>query len=234
MKNKMQFSIIIPCYNEAKLISSTLDQVENFFKSKNWSFEIIVIDDGSTDQTAELASKFNIKLLKNEKNQGKGYSISRGVQASSGELILFTDADLSTPIEELEKLLLFIPEYDIVIGSRAMADSQIEKSQPWYKEGLGKMGNLLIRLILGLKIKDTQCGFKLFKRKVIDIFERQTINGWGFDFEILFIAQNRGYQIKEVAVRWLNEPNSKVTVSGYLRTVEELLRVRWNSWRGKY
>ena len=229
-----KISIIIPCYNEAKVISQSLQEIKDFFNSKNWDYEVIVIDDGSTDNTVDLVKNFEVKLLINEKNRGKGYSIKKGVQNSSGDLILFMDADMSTPIAEFDKLEAYLSEYDIIIGSRSIFGAQVEKRQSWYKQLFGKLGNLLIRLFLGLNFHDTQCGFKLFKKEVRNIFAAQTLERWGFDFELLFIAKKRGYKIKEVGVRWVNDEDSKVRRSDYIKTFGEVVKVRLNSWRGKY
>lgn len=230
----MYLSVIIPCYNEAQIIGSTLQKVGYFLKEKQWESEIIVVDDGSIDGTAEVARKFGFKVLLNGKNRGKGYSVKRGAEEAQGELILFLDADLSTPIEEIDKLLPYAKDYDVIIGSRVIAGADVERYQPWHKVIGGKIGNQIIKIFLGLNIRDTQCGFKLFKRSALEVFKKQTIDGWGFDFELLYIAKKLGYKIKEVGVIWFNDPDSKVTFGSYWRTLGEVFRVRRNSREGKY
>ncbi|MFA5358504.1 MAG: dolichyl-phosphate beta-glucosyltransferase [Patescibacteria group bacterium] len=230
----MDISVVIPCYNESRDIVSTIREVDNFLKSKNWQYEIIIVDDGSQDQTAGLAKTTGAKVLQNEKNRGKGYSVKRGALASSGNWVLFLDADLSTPIEELNKAEQYFASHDIIIGSRTADDATIRQAQSLPKIFAGQAGNWFIRFALGLKIEDTQCGFKLFSRKTLGVFEKQTVDRWGFDFELLLIAKKYGYKIKEMGVVWVNDPDSKVTFSGYLRTLGEVLKVKVNDLLGKY
>jgi len=212
----MRLSIIIPAYNEENRIGNSLKLILRYLSKQDYNFEIIVVDDGSSDRTIEkvkeIDSSGKIKILKNEINKGKGYSIKKGMLEAMGEYQLFSDADLSTPIEELEKFWRYLDEdYVIVIGSRALKDSILEVRQPFYREFMGRAFNFIVRVILGFKIKDTQCGFKIFKKEVAKhIFSIQKIEGWSFDVEILYIASKLDYKIKEVPVRWINSPLSKV------------------------
>jgi len=225
---KQRLSVVIPCYNEEKIIFSTLEKVADFLERKDWEYEIIVVDDGSHDNSKLKIqnSKVKVKLLENGENRGKGFSVRRGVLEATGDLVLFMDSDNSTGIEEIEKLLPFTDKYDIVIGSRAKVESEIMEKQPWLRRFLSKMGNKLIKNILGLEIDDTQCGFKLFKKGILEIFHEQKLERWGFDFEILHLADLKNYKIKEVGVRWQNDRTSTVKLTDYLRTLGEVFLVK--------
>lgn len=214
----MLLSIVIPAYNEEKRLQSTLEKIYSYLKGKNYEYAVIIIDDGSSDRTAEVAldSELNktgkLSLLKNEENKGKGFSIKRGILASYAEFVLFTDSDLSTPIEELDELFLSIQSgYDIVIGSRSIKGSEIIVHQPFYRELMGKFFNFLVQIFVLKGFIDTQCGFKLFKGNVAkDIANELKIDRFGFDVEMLYLAQKKNYKIKEAPVIWLNSPTSKV------------------------
>lgn len=215
----MEISIIIPCYNEEKRIKKTLEKIWEYFKSKEIDFEIIVVDDGSRDKTVEIVEKWkegkeNIKLIKHPKNKGKGAAVKTGVMNAEGNLILFTDADLSTPIEEYEKLKKFIDSgYDISIGSRGLKESKILVPQPFFRRMIGRIFPFLVRLIVIRKFKDTQCGFKLFKKEVAkEIFKNLKTTGFAFDVEILYNSVKKRYKIKEVPVTWMNSPYSTVKI----------------------
>lgn len=216
----MFLSIIIPVFNEKEIIINTLKTIINFLVKKEYPYELIIVDDASTDDTVKIIQDFlktnsqPIILLKNNINRGKGYAVRKGVLVSRGEYILFTDADLSTPIEELDKLLFFIKNgYDIVIGSRGLKQSQLIRRQVWYREKMGKIFNLLVRILILKGIKDTQCGFKIFKTEVAKkIFLKTKINRFAFDVEVLFIAKKFNYKIKEVAITWKNRYASKVHI----------------------
>jgi glycosyltransferase involved in cell wall biosynthesis len=236
-------SIIIPAYNEQARLPDTLRRVEQYLREGNWSFyEILVVDDGSSDGTAEAATKFatahpNIRVLRNPGNRGKGFSVRHGMLEAQGEWRLFSDADLSTPIEELEKLWRAVEpgKYRVAIGSRAIDRSLIGVHQPGFRETMGRVFNLAMRMMTGLSIADTQCGFKLFQRQVAEeVFPRQTLERFGFDAEILYIAAQRGYSIAEVPVRWNHAEGSKVGMLTGLHAFSELVAVRVNSLRGRY
>ena len=233
----------MPAYNEEARLPDTLRRIEEYFAGKEWSFhEILVVDDGSSDRTVEAATKFadgnpNIRILKNPGNRGKGYSVRHGMQKAAGDWRLFTDADLSAPIEELDKLwnVLQARGADIAIGSRALDRSLIGVHQPGFRETAGKFFNLVMRAATGLPYADTQCGFKIFRAEpACRIFANQTLERFGFDVEILFIARKLGFTAVEVPVRWNHAEGSKVGMFTGLHAFIELAQVRWNSLRGRY
>jgi dolichyl-phosphate beta-glucosyltransferase len=236
-------SIVIPGYNEYLRIGSTLDKIQNYLKLKPFSAELIVVDDGSTDRTYELlqeaALRFPIiRILRNDRNHGKGFSVRRGVLESRGELVVFTDADLSAPIEEVDKLLesLERTRADAAVGSRALQKELIGVRQPLLREYGGRLFNLVVRLATGLKIRDTQCGLKLFRRvSTRRAFELQRVEGFGFDPELLFLIERQGGKVVEVPVRWDNDPATKVhVVSDAARAFLDLVALRWRAATGKY
>jgi glycosyltransferase involved in cell wall biosynthesis len=234
-------SIVIPAYNEAERIGDSIRKVNEYVRQSHLSIEVIVVDDGSIDSTRDIVranSQGSLRLIKNAENHGKGYSIRQGVANATGTWVLFTDADLSAPIEELQKLfdVAIKEDADIVIGSRAVDRSYIEKHQNRLRELGGIFFNVMVRLLLGLKLSDTQCGFKLFKReRTKAVFEKQTTHGFGFDPEILFIAAKRGLKIREVPVRWSHSEGSKVNfLRDGTRMFADLVRIRWNYILGKY
>lgn len=226
-------SVIIPAYNEAERLPRSLKTVQDFLNSKNLSYEIIVVDDGSRDRTAESAknSLMGIQhlILSNENNRGKGYCVRKGMLAASGKYLLFTDADLSTPIHELDRVLPHLEDgYDIVIGSRAAKDPAVKREMLWYREVMGRAYNLFAQLILFPGITDSQCGFKCFKHDVArDLFSKQKLDGFSFDGEILYLARKKGYRIRELAVHWFQAPKSKVKIiSDSFRMFFELVKIK--------
>jgi dolichyl-phosphate beta-glucosyltransferase len=232
----MHLSIIIPAFNEAKRITETLSRIESYLKKQDYLYEIIIVDDGSNDSTADLVrnrSTHNnaIRLLQNKKNMGKGYSVKRGMLEAQGEYLLFSDADLSIPTEEIEKLIpWFSKGYDIVIGSRRLRASNIVRHQPFYRVGIGRVFNILTQFLIVKGIKDTQCGFKCFRRDVAkQVFQRQTVNGFCFDVEILFIAAQLGYRVKEVPITWYDSKGTTVNILiDPLKMFLDLLKIRLN------
>jgi dolichyl-phosphate beta-glucosyltransferase len=213
----IHLSVVIPAYNEEANLSLTLEDIIEFLKSKDYTYEVIVVDDGSADRTYEIASSFgklfqNFTLLKNHVNRGKGYSVKRGVLAAKGEFILFMDADNSTRINQLEKFITTINDgYDVAIGSRRIPGAIIEIKQPLTRIILGNIYILLSKLILGTRVKDYNCGFKLFKKDVAGfLFSRITQDDWSFDSELIYLVSKYKYKIKEVPVRWEDKRTSKV------------------------
>jgi dolichyl-phosphate beta-glucosyltransferase len=234
-------SIVVPAFNEAGRIAESVRKIDVFIRESRVPIELIVVDDGSTDNTAQIVAGLNVKglrLLHNDRNHGKGYTVRQGVLAASGEYVLFTDADLSAPIEELTRLLDIATREgaDVVIGSRAVDRRYIEKHQSRGRELGGIFFNLMVRAFLGLQLHDTQCGFKLFHReRTRRIFEKQTTFGFGFDPELLFLAKRQGLKIREAPVRWSHAEGSKVNfLRDGLRMFLDLARIRWNALVGRY
>ncbi len=234
-------SIVVPAFNEAARIGESLQKIVDFIRRSPIPFEVIIVDDGSIDETAEIVGRFHLKalrLLRNHQNHGKGYTVRQGVLAATGTYVLFTDADLSAPIEEVNKLLdVAVNEgADVVIGSRKLQDSLIEKRQSRFREFGARVFNHMVRLLLGLRLQDTQCGFKLFHRqRSRRIFEKQTTPGFGFDPELLFLAGRYGLKICETPVRWGHSEGSKVRfLQDGVQMFLDLVRIRWNALIGKY
>lgn len=235
-------SIIIPCYNEAERLPATLRDIAKYLITSDLTVEIIVVDDGSKDNTVNVATSLQkllpqLRVLPFAKNQGKGHAVKYGMLASTGKLVLFMDADNSTPLREVEKLLPFISSYEVVIGSRHLHTSNVVIKQPFYRILLSRLGNLLIQALLIRGIRDTQCGFKLFtKTAAHNIFAKQRTTGFGFDMEVLAIAQSIfHYKIKEVAVSWYNSKDSRVRpIHDAWRTLNDLFRIKHNLVTGLY
>ena len=239
----MHLSIVIPVYNEERRIIRTLSRITNYVRKNKIDAEIIVVDDGSTDDTVKLVEKISavyheITIFSNGKNIGKGFSIRNGILRSSGNYVLFADADNSTPIQEIKKLIPYLEskEYDIAIGSRGLKKSEIRIQQPWFRMKMGKTFNLLVRLFLYKDFMDTQCGFKYFTKKAAhDIFKLQTFNRFSFDIEILAIAKIKGYRIKEVPVIWVNSLHSKVDpIKDAFSMFVDIFRLKYNLHRKIY
>jgi len=241
MSNEIYLSVIMPAYNEEKLIKNTLVEVDGFLSKQGYNYEIIVIDDGSEDRTFDILNNLqsiirNLSILKNDKNRGKGYSVKKGMLAAKGKFRLFMDADNSTTIDQISNFMPYLENgYDIAMGDRALKESEIKKSQSLYKKLLGDFGNILIQFIAVSGISDTQCGFKIFSEKSArDIFSKLTIDRWGFDIEILAIAKKMGYKIKAVPVIWKNREETKVRARDYIFTLKELFKIKINLIRKKY
>ena len=237
-----QYSIVIPAYNEAARISGALESVIACVRERGWSAEVVVVDDGSRDKTAELVRAFaanapEVRLLQNPGNRGKGYSVRHGILQSFGEVVMFTDADLSAPIEEAEGLFAALAEgADIAIGSRWLERTRQTIRQPLYRQFFGRCFNGVTRAVMGLPYADTQCGFKAFTRAAAQtVFQLQTIERWGFDPEILFIALKRGYHVAEVPVSWAHDERSRISyLKDGMRMLEDIAIVRWNALLGRY
>jgi glycosyltransferase involved in cell wall biosynthesis len=239
---RLTYSIIIPAYNESTRIGATLDRVLAYVAERGWDAEVIVVNDGSRDNTVEVVSQYTekhpaLRLLENPGNRGKGYSVRHGMLHARGQLLLFSDADLSSPIEEAAKLLAALAGgADIAIGSRWLRADLQTRRQPLYRQLFGRVFNLLLRLILGLKFKDTQCGFKAFTGRAAQaIFPLQKIERWGFDPELLYLANKLGFIVVEVPVAWAHRGGTRISpVRDGLRMFGEMLKIRWNALSGKY
>ena len=231
-------SIIIPAYNEEERLPATLVKIRDYFQASRWDFaEIVVVDDGSRDATVEVARKAGARVLENPGNRGKGYAVKHGMLEAKGEWALYSDADLSSPIGELEKLWDAAARAGAkaAIGSRAVDRSLVGVHQPRARELMGRLFNVIMRIVTGLPFRDTQCGFKLFEaRAAKEIFSRQRLDGFGFDVEVLFIARKLGCKSIEVPVRWDNVEGTKVSLLLGGKAYLDLLRVRWNALNGKY
>ncbi len=237
-----EYSIIVPAYNESKRIRSGLDQVLEHAAREGWNAEIIVVDDGSRDHTAAIVREYaaqhpSVRLVENSGNRGKGYSVRRGMMAATGETLLFTDADLSAPIWQAEKLFDALRQgADQAIGSRWIEASPGNGKQPLHRRIASRLFRVLPRLVLGLQYKDTQCGFKAYTRRAAEqIFSQQTVERWGFDPEILFLARKMGLETQEVSVEWAYDHRSKIhLVRDGLRMFGDIVKIRWNDLTGKY
>lgn len=234
-------SIIVPCFNEAERLRDSLPVLKKYLLQQDFTWEVIFIDDGGSDDTARVPFEFfddrQAQAIRYEVNRGKGYAVKQGILAAQGELVLLTDADFSTPIQEWERLHACLKAGDqVVIGSRSLPDSKVVVHQAWYRELLGKVFNKLIRIIVLRGFIDTQCGFKLFRRDVgVAIFEKMTVDRFCFDVEFLFIAKKWGLKIRELPVEWHNVLYSRVqVVRDSSRMLLDAFRIRCNDWRGCY
>lgn len=241
MKEEIYLSVIIPIYNEEKTIRKTLLDVNDFFADQEYNGEIIVIDDDSGDNSYDISKNLgsiikNISVFKNSRNHGKGYSVKKGMLVANGKFRLFMDADNSTNIRQIDDAIPFLENgYDVIIGNRKLKESEIRRHQSFYKETMGIIGNILIKLLVVPKITDTQCGFKCFSAEFAkNIFPKLKINHWGFDIEILALANKFSYKIKAIPVVWEDKGKSKVSFRDYIFTLKELLQIKINLLRKKY
>ncbi len=242
LMNDLVYSFIIPAYNESERLAVSLPKILDYTRRQQLHCEIIVVNDGSTDDTADVVRRFaarypDIRLLENPGNRGKGYSVRNGVLHAHGDAVLFTDADLSSPIYEASKLFDALERgAQVAIGSRWLrAELQTER-QPWYRQLYGRLFNLALRIVLGLRYRDTQCGFKAFTHDAArTIFTRQRVERWGFDPELLFLADKFKLQAAEVPVEWAHDHRSKISpLRDGIKMGVEMLSVRWNDLRGLY
>ena len=240
--SRPSYSIIIPAYNESARIGLTLEKVMAHVADRGWNAEVIAVDDGSSDTTAEIVRAYALKnprlrLLQNPGNRGKGYSVRNGMLNGQGEILLFTDADLSSPIQEADRLFGAIENgADIAIGSRWLRSDTQTQRQPLYRQLFGRVFNLILRVTLGLNFKDTQCGFKAFNRRSAQkIFPMQKIERWGFDPELLFLARKLHFKVVEIPVEWAHREGTRISpLRDGPQMFFEMLRIRWNSLSGKY
>jgi dolichyl-phosphate beta-glucosyltransferase len=247
-------SVVIPAYNEEKRLGPTVARIQEYLAAQSYTSDILVVNNASTDRTGEVAraagraspagrpspagraSPAGVKVI-DEPRRGKGAAVRTGMLAALGDYALFSDADLSTPIKEVEKLLARVADgYDIVIASRGLPASNIVKHQPWYRELVGRLGNVLVRMVAVRGIADTQCGFKLFSREVAQrLFRVARLRGAAFDVEVLFIAQRHGLRIAEVPVTWIDSPDTRFNrVTDSLDALKDLVRIRINWLLGRY
>lgn len=241
---KIYLSVIIPAYNEEKTISNTLLDIDNYLSKQDFSSEIVVVSDGSKDKTAQVVNNLaklvkNLRLIDNQENHGKGWVVRQGMLEAKGEYRLFMDADNATTIDHFDKMRPFLNKgNEIVIGSREEKDARGAHQavpQSFIKRWLGDMGNLLIQLLAVPGIWDTQCGFKVFRADAAEnIFKRCRMDRWALDIEALALARKFGYKIGIIPVRWINNPDSRVGLKGYLITLRELFKIKWNLITGKY
>ncbi len=242
LADSIELSIIIPAFNEELVLLECLKTVEDYAEKQGNSYEIIVIDDGSSDRTSDITQTFmadrnTIILLNNDRNRGKGYTVQRGMLKARGNLVLFLDADLSTQPKEFDHFKKWFDHgYEVVIGTRRTEGAEIAQNQSFLREKMGAIFTLLSRWLLGLSVSDFTCGFKCFSLKAAQsIFSLQRINDWSFDAEILHISKRQGFRIKEVPVQWKNAEDSKVQlIRDSIRSLLSLLRIRLNSLQGRY
>ncbi len=243
--NKIQLSIIIPAYKESERLGSNLLEIKKYVQNNELSYEILVVVDGSPDNTAEIARGFgeqieNLRVIDNESNHGKGYVVRQGLRESKGEYRVFLDADGSTSITHMDRAMKLLDSgVDVVVGSRDVEGSYVQIHQPRYREIMGDMGNWLIRGVLGLwSYPDTQCGFKVLTAKAAEaVSSRMVVDRFGFDFELIVLARKMGFNIKQMPVRWLNEEGSTVGLTGpngFTQVLIDLFKTRMRLWGGRY
>lgn len=240
--NPPSLSIVIPAYNEGARIETALERVLACVAERRWNAEVLVVDDGSSDNSTDIVQRWmqahpNLHLIRNDGNRGKGFSVRNGLLQAQGQVVMFTDADLSSPIEEAERLFEALDAgADVAIGSRWLDKQRQTIHQPLYRRFFGRCFNWVTRKFIGLPFKDTQCGFKAFKRDAAQvIFRLQTIERWGFDPEILFIARKLKYKVVEVPVTWGHDERSRISyLKDGMKMLEEMAQIRKNSLRGRY
>ena len=238
----MYLSVIVPAYNEQRRLPKTLSSIDSYLRKQPYDYEILVVSDGSKDRTAEVVEDLkvkikNLRLVDNKENHGKGFVVRQGLLEAKGEYRLFTDADNSTSIDQVEKMWPEVKKgYDIVIGSRDLKESIIAVPQSWLRRRLGDVFNLFSQVTCGLwGIWDAQCGFKIFTKEAVEkIFPKCKINRFAFDPEILVVAKKLGFKIKEIPVVWINEPESKVKFKSMVKMGLDLLKIRWNLIKNVY
>jgi dolichyl-phosphate beta-glucosyltransferase len=245
MENQPYLSVVIPAYREKERIGQNLLEIEKFLSGKNYTYEIIVVVDGSPDNTAEVAKNYgnqvkNLRVINNKENHGKGYVVRQGLLETKGKYVTFLDADGSTSITHVDK---FMPELekgsDVIIGSRKIEGAFVQVHQPRYREIMGEGGNWLIRIVLGLwNFPDTQCGFKMLTGKAAhEVAQRMVVDRFGFDFEMIVLAEKLGFSIKQMPVRWLNEEGSTVSLTGpngFIQVLIDLFKTKWRLLTGQY
>ncbi|MEK7555246.1 MAG: dolichyl-phosphate beta-glucosyltransferase [Patescibacteria group bacterium] len=238
---KPYLSVIIPAYNEAKSLPLTLIDIDKHLSGAGYSYEIVVVNDGSKDATPEIVKRFshlikNLRLIDNQENHGKGWVVRQGMLESKGDIRLLMDADNATSVDQFSKMIPHLKEgYQVVIGSRDIEGAKLIPPQPWYKRQLGNIGNLFIQILLLPGIWDTQCGFKAFTKEAAEkIFSLTKIDRWGFDPEALALAKKFGYKIKEIPVTWVNNPISRVKITTYIQVLLEVVKIKWWIITGKY
>ncbi len=226
-------SVIVPAFNEELRLAVSLEDILPYLEGRGQTYEVLVVDDGSSDRTSEVARSYEargVRVLRQAENQGKGAALRRGVVESKGDRVLLTDADLSTPISDLERLEPYLEKVPIVVGSRALPSSEITEHQPWYRETMGRAFNWLLMRLGMTRITDTQCGFKLLRGDVArEIFPRLTIDGFAYDVELLWAAERLGLEVAAVGVRWANSPTSRVhPLFDSARMLADVIRLRWS------
>lgn len=236
-----KLSVVVPAYNESKRIGKTLVAMHNFLVKQSFDYEILVVDDGSKDNTVETVNALksqvkNLSVIGNTENHGKGWVVKQGMLKASGDIRLFMDADNSTTVDQIVNMLPFFEQgFDVTIGSRRVEGSQIETKQSLIRDFLGGVFRFIVHTLVPVGVTDSQCGFKAFTAKATqEVFSKQTIYRWAFDVEILALAKRQGYKIKEVPVVWVNDAESHVKFSGMVKMLLEIIEIRLNLWTGKY
>lgn len=240
MEKIIDLSIVIPAYNEGKRIGRSLEKIFSYLSGKNFLAEVIVVDDGSSDDTLSILSNFKdprLTIITNKVNMGKGFSVKRGIEEAKGRFIIFSDADLSTPVEEADKFLLFLSnQCDLAIGSRYITGADVKLKQPWYRQLMARMFNFFVQLIAIPGIRDSQCGFKGFKKECASaVFNYVDTCGYSFDVEVIYVAYKMGFKIKEIPVTWYDSPSSRINpLTDPLKMFFDVLKIRWKHRNGVY